>query len=140
MKKGVIVKMIISAILIVIGVFGVVYNLVIVYNGDLKFLGYKGVDAYISSVNSTYSDQESLYQAVYSYNIGGVDYTYTSSYTSDLSKYTVGDKSVLRYNPKNPSSSFIMEDGIIYNYLFLGISCIILIIAIKIFDKQYRMG
>ena len=139
MKKGVIVKMIIAAILIVVGVFGVVYNLVIVYNGDLKYLRYKGVDATITSVNSSYSDGDSLYQAVYSYEISGVGYTYSSSYTSDSSKYVIGDKAVIRYDSKNPSNSFLMEDGIIFNYLYLCISCFILIIGIKNFDKQYRI-
>jgi len=131
--------MIVAAIMIVVGVFGLVYNIVIVYNGDLKYLSYKSADATISSVQSSYIDGNTYYQAVYSYDIGGVSYTYSSKYTTDSEKYTIGEKSMIRYNANNPSSSYLMEDSILFNYLYLGVSCIILIIGIKIFDKQYRM-
>ena len=138
MKKGVIVKMIIAAILIVVGVFGLVYNIVIVYNGDLKFLNYKSVNATVSSVNSSYSDGKNYYQATYEYQVNGSNYSYSSGFTTDSSKYIISDTAVIRYNPNNPGSAYLMEDGMVYNYLYLGISCIVLIFGIKLFDGQYR--
>ena len=139
MKKGIIVKLILSAILIIVGVFGLVYNVVIVYNGDLKYLSYKSVESTVTSVQSMYADGNTYYQAVFSYDIGGVSYTHNSDYTTDDSKYIIGATSIVRYDPNNPNSSFLMEDGVIFNYLYLGISCIILTIGIKFFDKYFRM-
>ena len=53
MKKGVIVKIIIAAILIVVGTFGCVYNIIFCYRGDLKYFGYKDLKVNVTSVRTT---------------------------------------------------------------------------------------
>ena len=139
MKKSKIVGTIIAAIIIIVGSFALVYNAVIVYNSDLKFLSYKNIDATIASVNSTYIDGVSYYRGVYSFNIDGIGYSCNSSYSSDVDEYVVGMTGTVRYNPKSPSNCFLADDSRTWNYLYLGISCIALIIGIKIFEKMTRV-
>ena len=138
MKKGIIIKLVLAAVLIVVGVFGLVYNSIIVYTGDLKYFGYRDMKVSVSSVQTTPVEDKMFYQAFFNYEIDNTSYSYSSNLTSDESKYVVGQEVVIRYNPKNPVQCNIKEKEVLYNYLFLGISCIILIIGIKLFDKQFR--
>ena len=138
MKKSKIVGTIISSIVVVAGVFFVVYNAVIVYNSDLKYLSYRSVDATISTVQSTYIDGKNYYMATYSYVIDGMTYKVDTGFTSDEKKYIVGSTGTVRYDTKVPSNSYIDDGKFIWNYLYLGISCIMLIFGIRFFDKQLR--
>lgn len=138
MKKGIIVKFIIAAILITVGVFGCVYNLIFCYKGDLKYFGYKDMDVKVTSVKTTEIDGKIYYQAFFNYEIDNTSFSYSSDLTSDSSKYIVDKEFTIRYNPKNPTDISIKEIDVVYNYLYLGISCVILIIGIKIFDKTFR--
>jgi len=140
MKKGVIVKIIIAAILIVVGVFGCVYNVIFCYKGDLKYLGYRDLKVNVTSVRTTEIEGKTYYQAFFNYEIDNTSFSYSSDLTSDSSKYIVDKEFTIRYNPKNPTDIFIKERDVVNNYLYLGISCVISIIGIKLFDKTYREG
>lgn len=139
MKKSKIVGTIISAIVIVVGVFAVVYNAVIVYNSDLKYISYKNIEGTVSVIQSSYVDGKSYYRATYSFTVDGMNYSCASDFTDDVDKYIVGETATIRYDAKSPNNCFIVMDSRIWNYLYLGISCIILIIGIKVFDKQIRV-
>ena len=117
MKKGSLFKLIVSSILIIIGVFVFVFNIVIVYNGDLKYLGYKSVVATVTSVQSKSSDGKEYYQASYNYEIKNESFAYNSNFTSDKNKFVIGEEGIIRYNPKNPIQCFLMEDSVLFNYL-----------------------
>ena len=138
MKKSKIAVTIIAAIIVVVGVFAMVYNFVIVYNSDLKYVTYKNVEANIASVQSAYVDGDSYYKASYSFIVDGLAYGCDSNFTSDPEKYSVGDTALVRYNPKNPNLCYVSDDNRTWNYLYLCISCIVLIFGIKLFDKQLR--
>jgi cytochrome c oxidase assembly protein Cox11 len=136
MKKSKIVVTIISAIIIVVGVFALVYNAVIVYNSDLKYLTYKNIEATISTVQSSYIDGNVYYRATYTFSIDGISYNCPSDFSADENKYVVGDTAAIRYNSKNPTDCYVSENSRTFNYLYLGFSCILLIIGIKLFIKQ----
>ena len=138
MKKSKIVLTIMAAVIIVVGVFTMVYNFVIVFNSDLKYLTYRSVEASVATVQSAYSDGDSFYKASYSFYVDGMGYGCDSGFTADPDKYTVGDKAMVRYNPKNPTMCYLVGEDKTWNYLYLGVSCIVLIIGIKMFDKQLR--
>jgi len=138
MKKSRIVGTIIAAVIIVIGVFALVYNGVLVFNEDLKYFSYKSVDASVSSVQSSYVDGETFYKATYSFSINGASYACNSDPTDDDEEYIIGSTATVRYDPNNPSSCFVVESGSVFHYLYLGLSCIVLIIGIKLFDKQLK--
>ena len=139
MEKGKIIKTIIAAIVIVVGVFVVVYNIVMAYNIDLKYLLYKNVEANVSTVQSIDIDGKEYYYANLNYNINGANYSVTSDYTEDVNKYSVDDKVIVSYNPKNPANYHIKSDEMYLSYyLYIFISSIVTIIAIKMFDKQFR--
>ncbi len=138
MKKSKLIGVIISAIVIVVSVFAVVYNAVIVYNTDLKNIAYKNIEGTISVVQSSFVDGKSYYTAVYSFSIDNTSYSCNSELTDDVDKYKVGETAVIRYNPKSPSNCYVDNSKNLWNYLYLGISCVILIIAIKFFDKFFR--
>ncbi len=139
MKKSKIVGTIVAAVVIVVGVFVLVYNAVIVYNSDLKYISYKSVEGTVSTVQSSYVDGVSYYMATYSFIVDGTSYNCDSGLTDDGTKYQVGGTATIRYNPKIPSNCFIESNSRIWNYLYLGISCIVLIIGIRLFDKQIKM-
>lgn len=138
MKKSKLIGVIISAIVIIVSVFAVVYNAVIVYNSDLKSITYKNIEGTISVVQSSFVDGKSYYNAVYSFSIDNTSYSCNSDITDDVDKYKVGETAIIRYNPKNPSNCYIDTNKYLWNYLYLGVSCVILIIAIKFFDKFFR--
>jgi len=139
MKKSKMVATIISAIVVVVGVFAVVYNFVIVYNADLKYITYKNAEGTVTSVQSNSFEGNNSYRAVYTFGVNGANYAYYSPLTTDEEKYTVGMKGNIKYNSKNPSDCVLVDDSMNMNYLYLGISSIILIIGIKMFDKQLRV-
>lgn len=139
MKKSKMIGVIISAIVIIVSVFAVVYNAVIVYNSDLKYISYKNIEGTVSSVQAaSYSDGKSYYNATYTFTINGSIYNCNSSLTEDFDEYKTGDVATVRYDTKNPNNCFIDSGDSIWSYLYLGISCVILIIAIKVFDKLFR--
>ena len=139
MKKSKIVGTVISAIVIVVGVFAVVYNAVIVYNADLKYLTYKNIEGTVTAVQSSIVDGKNYYRATYSFIVNGTSYSCSSGYTEEEDKYIAGESATIRYNTKNPSSCYVADESRVWNYLYLGISCIILIIGIKFFDKKTRV-
>ena len=110
MKKGVIVKIIIAAILIVVGTFGCVYNIIFCYRGDLKYFGYKDLKVNVTSVRSTEIEGKKYYQAFFNYEIDNTSFSYSSDLTSDSSKYIVDKEFVITYNPKtiNLLLSFVL--------------------------------
>ena len=136
MKKCEMIKIVLSAILIVVGVIGVVYNLVIVFNGDLKYFNYKTTNASVTSIQELNNKDQDYYQISFNYKIGDGVYSYSTIILE--SKYNIGDEVLIRYNPDKPVNCFLMDESVLFNYLYLAISCIICIIGIKIFDKQYK--
>jgi len=138
MKKSKMVVTIVAAIIIIVGVFAMVYNFVIVYNSDLKYLTYKSINATVSTVQSAYVDGDSFYKATYSFSINGTGYSCDSGFTTDQNKFIENPTATVRYDPKNPSNCYLVTESRTWNYLYLGISCIFLIFGIKLFDKQLR--
>lgn len=140
MKKSKMIGVVISAIVIIVSVFAVVYNAVIVYNSDLKYISYKNVEATVTGVQAAaYADGKSYYSATYSFTIDGATYSCSSPLTADFDEYKTGDVATVRYDTKNPNNCFLDSSSGVWSYLYLGISCVILIIAIKVFDKLFRV-
>lgn len=81
------------------------------------------------------SDTGHTYAPVYSYWANGKEYRKTSSYSSSMQKFSVGDQVVLRYNSENPDMIFVAGEQYIIKFLsviFGIISAIMIIVGIAV--------